>query len=113
MSNDQHILGWTIMCPIKHILTWMKAFAEETHVHARPVEVVYVFWNLSVLFYDFYINNKKTLKKTLFSVFFTFDMSKIPQNLSECYISMINAGMTMNAVATNIGCSTRAIRHVR
>jgi transposase len=26
---------------------------------------------------------------------------------------MFNAGMTMNAVAMNIGCSTRAIRHLR
>ena len=35
--------------------------------------------------------------------------------LSEffCGIGMINAGMTMNAVAMNTWCSARAIRHLR
>ena len=36
-------------------------------------------------------------------------MPGIPQNLHENAIGMLNAGMTMNAVAMNIGCSTRAI----
>ena len=40
-------------------------------------------------------------------------MPRIPQNLRERAIGMLNAGMTMNAVAMNIGCSTRAIRHLR
>ena len=38
-------------------------------------------------------------------------MPRIPQNLPERANDMLNAGMTMNAVALNIGCSTRAIRH--
>ena len=40
-------------------------------------------------------------------------MSKIPQSLRERTIGMLNAGMTMQAVSVNIGCSTRAIRHLR
>ena len=40
-------------------------------------------------------------------------MPKIPQNLHECAIGMFNAGMTMSAVAMNIGGSTGAIRHLR
>ena len=40
-------------------------------------------------------------------------MSRIPQNLRERAIGMLNAGMTMNVVVMNIGCSTRAIRHLR
>ena len=40
-------------------------------------------------------------------------MPRIPQNLSEHAIGMLDAGMTMNAVAMNIGCSTRAVRHLR
>ena len=33
-------------------------------------------------------------------------MSSIPQNLREHAMGMLNAGMTVNAVAMNIGCST-------
>ena len=40
-------------------------------------------------------------------------MPRIPQNLRERAIGMRNAGMTMTAVAMNIGCSTRALRHLR
>ena len=40
-------------------------------------------------------------------------MPRIPQYLRERVIGMLNAGMTTNAVAINIGCSTRAIRHFR
>ena len=40
-------------------------------------------------------------------------MPRIPQTLRERAIGMLNAGMTMNAAAMNIGCSTRAIRHLR
>ena len=39
-------------------------------------------------------------------------MPRIPQNLRERAIGMLTAGMTMNAVAINIECSTRAIRHL-
>ena len=39
-------------------------------------------------------------------------MHRLPQNLRERAIGILNAGMTMNAVAMNIGCSTRAIRHL-
>ena len=39
-------------------------------------------------------------------------MPKIQQNLRESANGMLNAGMTMNAVAMNIGCSTLAIRHL-
>ena len=39
-------------------------------------------------------------------------MPRIPQNLRERAIGMLNADMTMNAVAIKIGCSTRAIRHL-
>ena len=40
-------------------------------------------------------------------------MPRIPQNLRERVIGLLNVGMTMNAFAMNIGCSTRAIRHLR
>ena len=40
-------------------------------------------------------------------------MPRIPQNLREHVIGMLNAGMTINTVAMNIGCSTPAIRHLR
>ena len=40
-------------------------------------------------------------------------MPRIPQNLREGTIGMLNAGMTMNAVAMDIGCSICAIRHLR
>ena len=40
-------------------------------------------------------------------------MTRIRQNLRERAIGMLKAGMTMNAVAMNIGCSIRAIRHLR
>ena len=40
-------------------------------------------------------------------------MPRISQNLRQRAIGMLNACMTMNAVAMNIGCSTRAIRHVK
>ena len=40
-------------------------------------------------------------------------MCRIPQNLRERANGMLNAGMTMNVVAMNIGCSTCAIRHLR
>ena len=36
-------------------------------------------------------------------------MLRIPQNSRERAIGMLNAGMTMNAAAMNIGCSTCAI----
>ena len=40
-------------------------------------------------------------------------MPRIPQDLHERAIGMLNASLTMNAVAISIGCSTRAIRHFR
>ena len=40
-------------------------------------------------------------------------MPRIPQNLCKRVIGMLNACMTMNAVAMNIGCSNCAIRHHR
>ena len=54
----------------------------------------------------------KRLKK-FFSVFFIFDVPEIPQNLCKNTIGMLNAGMTMNAVAIYIGCSTCTIQHLR
>ena len=39
-------------------------------------------------------------------------MPRIPQDLRERAIGILNADMTMDAVAMNIGCSTRAIRHL-
>ena len=39
-------------------------------------------------------------------------MPRIQQNLRERAIGMLNAVMTMNAVAMNIGCCTRAIPHL-
>ena len=38
-------------------------------------------------------------------------MPRILQNLRERVNGILNAGMTMNAVSMNIGCSSRAIRH--
>ena len=63
-------------------------------------------------FTDFYVNKKTTLRKKL-SFFFIFDMPTIPKNLRECAIGTLNADMTMNAVAMNIGWFIRAIRHRR
>ena len=40
-------------------------------------------------------------------------MPRIPQYLRKHAIGMVNAGMMMNAVAMNIGCSTRVILHLR
>ena len=40
-------------------------------------------------------------------------MPRIPLNSRECAFGKHNAGMTMDAVAMNIGCSTPAIRHLR
>ena len=40
-------------------------------------------------------------------------MPRILQNLRERANGMLNAGMMMNAIAMNIGCSNRAIRHFR
>ena len=59
------------------------------------------------------IRKRRRSKSLFFSVFFIFDMPRIPQNLREHAISMLNAGMTMTAVAMNNGCSTRGIRHLR
>jgi hypothetical protein len=42
-----------------------------------------------------------------------FGNAKNSENLFERAIGMLNAGMTMNAVAMNIECSTHAIRHLR
>ena len=52
-------------------------------------------------------------KITIFSVFFIFYMPRVPQNLRERAIVMLNAGMMMNAVAMDIRCSIRDIRHLR
>ena len=40
-------------------------------------------------------------------------MPRIPQNLRERAIGMLNADMTMKAVAMDIGRSTRTILHLR
>ena len=39
-------------------------------------------------------------------------MPRIPQNLCERAVGMLNAGMTKNAVDLYIECSTRAIQHL-
>ena len=39
-------------------------------------------------------------------------MPRIQHNLCKRATGMLNAGMTINAVAMNIGCSTSAIRHL-
>ena len=40
-------------------------------------------------------------------------MPRSLQNLPERSIGMLNAGMTINSVTMNIGCSSRAIRQLR
>ena len=40
-------------------------------------------------------------------------MPRIPQILRKRTIGMLDAGMKMNAVSMNIGCSTPAIRHLK
>ena len=40
-------------------------------------------------------------------------MPRITQNLRKRTIGMLNVGTKINAVAMNIECSTRAIRHLR
>ena len=57
------------------------------------------------------MSTRKKRKKIQF--FIICDGSGIPQNFGERAIGMLNAGMTMNAVALNIRCSTRVIRHIR
>ena len=47
------------------------------------------------------------------SFFIYIYIPRIPQNLRESAIGMLNAGMKMNAVAMHIGCSLRAIRHIK
>jgi hypothetical protein len=42
-------------------------------------------------------------------MFSFFDMPRIPQKFRKRSIGMLNAGIAMNAVAYNIGCSSRAI----
>ena len=93
------------MCPIKQILTRMEAFCMEQY------NSCILFKTFQSDFIDFYVCKQKTLKKK--SVFLMFDMPRILQNLRERVIGMLNAGMTMNAVAINIGCSARATRHLR
>ena len=39
-------------------------------------------------------------------------MPRIPQNLRERAIGMLNAGMTTSVVVIYIGCSAHAIRHL-
>ena len=105
---------------IKKILTRMKAICRRNPLKAiptsmhGPVEFVYIFETFLSDFIDFYVNKKKTLKKMLV---FQFSLSliclELRKNLRERAIGKLHAGMTMNAVAMNIGCSTRAIRHLR
>ena len=103
------------MCQIKQILTRMKAFCRRDPLKAISmcmhglVEFVYIFWNLSVWFY-------RLLKKRRWTklLFIQFSLFLICLEFCKFYaIGMLNAGMTMNAVAMNTGCSTRAIRHLR
>ena len=54
------------------------------------------------------------LKKLLFCQFSLFLICpEFRKKLCECAIDMRNAGMTMNAVAINIGYSTCAVRYLR
>ena len=53
------------------------------------------------------------LEKITFFFFSFLSMPRIMYNLRKYAIGMLNAGMIMNAVAVNIACSTRAIRHLR
>ena len=57
------------------------------------------------------MSTRKKRKKIQF--FIICDGSGIPKNFGERAIGMLNAGMTMNAVALNIRCSIRVIRHLR
>ena len=59
------------------------------------------------------IRKGRRKKKIVFFNIFIFDLPGILQNLRYGAICMLNAGMTMNVVAMNIGCSARAIRHLR
>ena len=79
----------------------------------RPVEFVYIFETFRSDFMDFYVTKERSLEKQSFFQFSFFYMHRISQNLGEYAIGMLNAGMTMNAVAMNIGCCTRAIPHLR
>ena len=93
-----------------------KPAESDFHLHAgnSKIFVYFFFQTFQSHFIDFYANKTKTLKNIpFFSVFFHFDMPTIPKNLRERAIDMLNVGMTMNSVAMNIGCSTRAFRHLR
>ena len=105
------------MCPIKQILTRTKAFCRRNQLKAiftcmhGQIEFMNIFFFLTFQsdFVNSYANKKN--KCFFFSVFFIFDMTRIPQNLRERAIGILvlNAGMTMNAVDMDDGCSTRAI----
>ena len=112
-AND-YVSDKTNFISIESILQ-KKPAESDFHMHARTSIIrVYFFETFQSNFIDFHVNKKKTLKKIkFFLVFFIFDMPRSPQDLRERAIGMFNAGMTMNAVAMNIGCSTRAIRHLR
>ena len=106
------------MCLIKQISTKIKAFCKRNSLKAvstcmhGPVEFVHIFEVFQSDFIDFYVNKKTKLKKVTFSpVFFIDDMPRILQNLRKRATDMLNAGMTMNAIAMHSGCSIRAIRH--
>ena len=94
----------------------MKAFLQKKpaesdfHVHARTSRIrVYFLKPFSLILLTFMSIRKDDETKIPFLVFFIFDMPRIPQNLRERASGMPNAGIMMNAVATNIECSTRAI----
>ena len=82
----------------------MKAISTSMH---DPEDSCVSFETFQSDFIDFYDNKKKTLKKKM--AFFL----RIPQNLREHAIDILNDGMTMNAVSMNIGCFTRANLHLR
>ena len=71
------------MCPIKQAFCRrnpLKAISKSMH---GPVKFVYIFETFPSDFIDFYVNKKKTSKPIIiffFSVFFIFDMPRIPQN---------------------------------
>jgi hypothetical protein len=69
-------------------------------------------WN-SCMFYSCFSTNRQRFQATGRNHWSRNRRLRVKKNLRELAIGMLNAGMTMNAVAMNIRvCSTRAIRHI-
>ena len=105
----------TITVNVSDATLQKKPAESDFHVYALISRIrVYFFKPFGQIFLLLCKSEKDVEKKKFYLFQFSFFfMPRIPQNLRERAFGMLNAGMTMNAVAMNIGSSTRAIRHLR